>query len=261
MNPLVLYTAAQQPNLLATFDTFRQMLGEYIGYTSDESAWTSTEVSELDRRVQEIYRWILYPATIPGEKLSHVWDCMKQDATLTTVANQQAYTLPSDTSMIDGDFTYPSGTWCAPIRKTSPADIRKKAMLSSSTSYPVFYATRWKAQVAGLNQRQEVLFWPTPSAVWNLNYVKVVLPGPLSKSNPYPLGGPQMSQLMIEGIKAIGEAVKMGRRGDQWALFIDRLEAAIRMDRTTSQDVTVGPMVDPTYTTRSWQNDRVINFV
>lgn len=233
---------SQPPSLIAGYDDGRQEMASYLGYGSDESLWTTGELAELDRRVQEAYRWVLYPATIPGERVSHVWSHLRQVTTLSTVAAQQAYELPAVVGSVEGAFTYPASTGYSPIRQTSEQDVRSRQSTGLQTGHPILYAIRWLVQTPGLNQRQEVLFWPIPDGVYVLTYSRAIVPERLSKTNPYPLGGPRQSQLFIEACKAIGEAAKDGARGDQWTLFMDRLMEAVTMDRGTMTEPTVGTL-------------------
>ena len=82
----------------------------------------------------------------------------------------------------------------------------------------------------------------TPDTAYNLGYEYAVLTNKLSKRNPYPLGGPRITQLMTEACKAVGEAKKNGKRGDQWNIFREQLTDAIAMDASTLTDRTVGVM-------------------
>lgn len=113
---------------------------------------------------------------------------------------------------------------------------------SSRSGRPECFTRRWAAQVAGSNQRQEILLYPTPDDTYTLYYTYAVLTGPLSQTNPYPLGGPRTSQLMMEAVRAIGENKKNGARGDQWATFISQMQSAIQLDKGTNTTRSLGLM-------------------
>lgn len=232
----------QPPDLIEGYDDFLLLCSEYIGYGSDPDLWTTQQRAELDRRVQEAYRYVMYPATIPGDRVSHVWTFLQQVTTLTTVADDYDYTMPADFGSMRGKFTYAEGSGYGAVAPTSEQIIREARAFATVTGRPRASALRWRAQTAGLNQRQEVLLHPTPDAAYVLTYPYAVLVSKLSKINPYPLGGPRMSQLVVEAVKAVGEAVKNGARGDQWGVFREEMLSAVAMDRGTNVAPTVGMM-------------------
>ena len=235
--------STQPPSLAAGYNEFRLAAGYHSGYGSDESEWTTAQAAELDRDVQEAYGWCLYPQTIPGERVPHSWTWLEQTTTLTTVASQYNYTLPADFGSLCGQYLYwPSGSAYAPPYRTNDSDILFKRQFSSATGRPECFALRWLAQTSGLNQRQELIFWRTPDAAYVFTYRYAILTGKLSKTNPYPLGGPRMAQLMREACKAIGETKRNGARGDQWGVFMASLLSAIQLDKGTNTTPTVGMM-------------------
>lgn len=240
---IILYILGDQPpDLIEGYNDFLLLASEYLGYGNDPTLWTTEQRAELDRRVQEAYRYVCYPSTIPGERVSHVWTWLQQVTTLTTIASDYDYTMPSDFGSIQGRFTYASGTGYGPVAPTSEEIIRQLRAYESRTGRPEVFALRWRAQTSGMNQRQEVLFHPTPDGAYVLTYSYAVLVKRLTVKNPYPLGGPRISQLMVEAVKATGEAVKDGIRGAQWALFREELVSAVAMDRGTNVAPTVGKM-------------------
>lgn len=247
MTPLPIYLASQQPNLLVGFGEFLVEMASTVGYGVDPTLWSTAQAAELDRAVQESYRYVLYPSKIPGGAMPHTWSCLRQITTLTTVSGTVSYTLPADFGSLHGRFlTYPADTGFTPIMPTSAQKIRAMRQQSSQTGQPWLYALQWSAQTTGLSQRQSIMFYPTPDDAYVLTYEYAVLIGKLSYTNPYPLGGPRMSQLMIEACKAVGETKKNGFRGDQWGIFREALADAIALDASTNTERTVGMMIEPT---------------
>lgn len=241
MIPIPLYTAAYQPNLLASFTDFKREIAGYVGYGMDSSEWTGDQSAELNRDVQEAYRWILYPDPLPDERTPHVWTFLEQTTTVVTTDGTYNYTLPADFgSFIGQHMTWGVGVGYDQPCRTNDGEILRRRQYGSDEGRPLMFALRWSAQVAGSNQRQELLFWPTPDDTYTLTYKYAVLIGPLSETNPYPLGGPRVSQLMMEACRAIGERKKNGIRGDQWSVFQQQLNSAIRMDKATNTSPRLG---------------------
>lgn len=243
MIPLPTYVQTPLPNLGAGYFEFRRAVAFHCGYGTDSTLWTSDQRSELDDDVNETYGWCLRPPTIPGEGLTHKWSWTEQTTTLVTVADDFDYTLPLSFGSMVGEYLYWGvGVSYAPVYRTNDSAIEHKRQSSTTTGRPQCFAIRWKAQNRGVQQRQEIIFWPTPDAVYTLTYKYHILAGRLGKRNPFPLGGPRMGQLMREGCKAIGENKKNGRKGDQWDTFMTMLRSEIDLDASTNTQTTVGRM-------------------
>lgn len=243
MVPLAVYISRHQPNLLAGWSDFRSELARYLGYGGDSTQWTDDEKEEMNRDIQEAYRWILYPHSVLGDRTSHVWSFLEVNATLSLSSGDYDYTLPADFGSFVGQHMFWSAgeSYERPYR-TNETTIISRRMFSNLSARPECFAIRWRSQVARHSQRQEVIFYPTPDTSYTLLYKYAVMVGPLSKTNPYPVGGPRVSQLLMEAVKAIGEAKKNGARGDQWGIFETSLQAAIMLDRGTNTETTVGMM-------------------
>lgn len=243
MIPLPAYLAQQTTNLVAGYTDFMLELAAFLGYGVEPGEWTSSQRAEMARDIQEAYRWCLYPKTIPNDKIPHVWSFLEQTTTLTTAADDYDYTLPADFGSFVGQYMFwPEGSGYDPPYRTNESDILFRRQHRSTTGRPQMFAIRWKSRTSGLSQRQEVLLFPEPDDAYTLTYTYAVLTGKLSTTNPYPLGGPRMAQLVMEACKAIGEAKKNGQRGDQWAIFLESLMSAIQMDSGTNTPRTVGVM-------------------
>ena len=243
MIPLPAYIAHLQPNLGAGYTDFRYAIAFYIGHGSEPDLWTMDQKAELHRDIQEAYRELLYPPTMPGEMTPHVWSFLQPWTTLTTTEDDYDQTLPADFGSFVGQYMlWPEGQGYSPPYRTNPTNIMALRQHRSTSGRPQCFAIHSRAQTSGLQQRQEVLWYPTPDDEYVLNYPYAVLTGKLSRTNPYPLGGPRMAQLMIEACKAVGEAKRDGVRGDQWGRFLANLHSAIRMDKATNTSPTVGQM-------------------
>lgn len=233
----ILFNLAEQPpSLIAGYEDFVRECAIAANYGSDESQYTTEEIRWLDESVQEAYRYI---------QRASLWSWKRSTTTLTTVASDNDYTLPADVGSVQGDITYAANEGFTHIKRTSPLDIRKRLQQSSQTAQPWLYTVRWRAQTSGSNQRQEMLLYPTPDDAYVLTYEYAVIIGKLSATNPYPLGGPAISQLMIEMCRAVGEAKKNGGRGPQWDLADMAMAVAIGEDNSTLTERTVGMMGDP----------------
>lgn len=243
MSIVLLILPTQPPDLIAGYSTFQLELAAYLGYGTDSSQWSEAETAELDRAIDEAYRYVLYPSKIPGGGMAHVWSWLRRVTTLTTVNGTATYTLPSDFGSMHSKYlTYAPTTGAAPVQRTSAHQIREWNQWQSYSGYPCYFAIEWLTPTGGDVQRQQIELYPTPNSAWVLYYEYAVLTNKLSRTRPYPLGGPRISQLMIEACKAVGEAKKNGVRGESWAIFRESLADAIAMDAATLTERTVGRM-------------------
>lgn len=234
MVPLPVYLAHYVPNLLSGWSDFRRETALFAGWTTDPDNWTTDQTAEVNRNVQEAYRHILG---------AHQWTCLEQTTTLSLVASDYDYTLPNDFGSLVGQYMiWGSGQSYDPVFLVGQQDILMERSQSTRTGRPEKFAIRWAAQVAGASQRREAIFWPTPDTTYTLTYQYAVLTGYLSETNPYPVGGPRMTQLMFEACRAYGETIKNGARGDQWNVYMQELQAAVQMDKHTNTERTVGMM-------------------
>ena len=243
MIPFPIYLTSIQANLQVGFTDFKREVALFVNWGADSSLWTGDQDAELERDVQEAYRWCLYPQRLPDERTPHTWTFLEQTTTLDTTSGTYNYTQPVDFGSFIGQYMfYPAESGYGPLCRTDDGTILHKRSYAIATGRPTHFALRWLAQTSGSGQRQEVILWPTPDASYTLTYRYAVQTGPISESNPYPLGGPRMGQLMIEACKAVGEMKKNGTRGDQWNLFIAQMQSTISLDKATNTPTTVGMM-------------------
>ena len=65
-----------------------------------------------------------------------------------------------------------------------------------------------------------------------LSYRKLILLNKLSQTNPYPLGGMQHGETILESCLSIAEQrLNDGQKGQHWQQFMTRLAASISYDR------------------------------
>lgn len=238
----ILFALDTQPVSSVGYSDYMARMSEYLGYGYDSSLWTTAQTNELDRRVDEAKNYVLYPSSIPGERIGHTWSCMEQLGTVTTEADEYEYSLPGNYGSPAGGMTFEAGSGYGEISQTSEKILREARSMSDRTGRPEMFAIRWGTQGNGLSQFRKLQLYPTPDGEYVMTYPYVIVVRKLSSANPYMPGGPRIEQLMIEACKAVGEAAKNGARGDQWSIFMDRLYAAIQLDKGTNSEPSVGFM-------------------
>lgn len=136
-----------------------------------------------------------------------------------------AYDLPDNFGRLVGGFHYEPVTYRRPISIISAGRIEDYLARINTTGTPHEAAVRYKSSDGTTGQRQEVLFFPIPSADWRLQYEYEAYSGALSDTFPYPLGGMQLAELYTESCLAIAETRindEIGQHQQQFqALIVD----------------------------------------
>jgi len=144
------------------------------------------------------------------------------------------YDLPDDFGAIESNFTFETDAagW-APrngIAITGEGTLRNKRQFSVANSCPSLAALRCKAATGTTGQRFAVMFWPIPDAAYTLSYRYTAIPGKLTATLPYPLGGALHSETILASCMAAAELKVLGEKGMLWATFIERLAASTSLD-------------------------------
>jgi hypothetical protein len=137
------------------------------------------------------------------------------DDTSVTVAAGTSYSLtrPSYELPIgfdgnfDGNLNYKTGNnslW-GPIKFVSPANIRTLKQNYNGADRPLFAAVQPTTNDATEGTRWQIVFHPTPNAVWTLHGRYKVRPEMIDNSDLYPLGGTAMSEVFMESCLAVAE--------------------------------------------------------
>lgn len=158
-----------------------------------------------------------------------------------TVSFETSYATSPPVASID------AGARRIPIVPES--QLRQIAIAEPATGPPLYAAIRPLATDGTFAQRWEVVFYPTPSDAATLAYRYSVSPNPISKDAPYPLGGRQYAELLLQSCLAVAEQREKGVEGVATGRFIERLAAAVNHDVQTAAMTEDGawPIVgDPT---------------
>jgi hypothetical protein len=113
----------------------------------------------------------------------------------------------------------------------SEARIRELLQRSTSVGRPQFAAIRQSGSTGSAGQRQDVLWWPIPDAIYVLTYRYEAYAGKLTSGLPWPLGGMRHSEVILESCLAIAEQRANDERGIHTEAFMRLLPAAIAQDR------------------------------
>ena len=223
--------------LTATTATFSpEMVGQTIVFTASGNEYTITAYTS---------------STIVTVNSTAAAD----SSTAFTITTDGNCLLPDDFGSFIGQFmAWPAGSPYSPPYKVDPMTILQLRAQSNMSNRPQMFALRWRSQSSGANQKQELVFYPLPDADYVFTYQYAILVNKLSTTNPYPLGGARISQLMMEACKALAAKTVDGYRSDQWESFRSSLKDAIEKDKADATPPTVGFMRGTDY--RSFVSSR-----
>ena len=154
------------------------------------------------------------------------------DAGTTYTLAQYLYDLPADFNGFDGGLTYKreQSSLYGPVELVSDGMLRRYRQGWAGNDRPRRVAIRPKTFVGAVGQRWQAAFHPTPSEAWDLQYRYKVQPTTLSDAYPFPLGGPEVGELILESCLAVAEQRYRDEHGIHTQAFLAKLAAAVAND-------------------------------
>lgn len=223
-----------ESTLSITFDDLKAEVGAFLGYGTASGSWSAAQLAEIERYVQAGVRQFYYPPAVNGVEAAYEWSFLKPTTTLDTTASDGVQNLPDGFGRVLGDFHFEPDVSNAPVLVVSEARIQALLQSSDDVGRPQYAAVRFKSSNGTYGQRQEVVWWPIPDAVYTLTFRYEAFAGKLTVAAPYPLGGMKYSDLITESCLAIAEQRANDERGLHTERFMGMLAAAIAQDRKNS---------------------------
>ncbi len=156
------------------------------------------------------------------------------------------YDLPADFNGFEGSMHYrreQASLWPS-VELTSDTAIRSRRQHWAGVDRPRYVAYRPKSFVAAVGQRWQAAFHPTPNGAYDLLYRYKVQPTTLSDSHPFPLGGPEVGEVILESCLAVAEQRYRDEQGIHTEAFLAKLRAAIVNDAMSHSPDTLGYNAD-----------------
>lgn len=144
---------------------------------------------------------------------------------------EQDYDLPDNFGAMESPLTYAMNEAQWPLQEVSEAQIRIKRQSGANNGRPQYFAVRPKTTDGTVGQRFEIMFWPTPDAVYNFSYRYMILASTLSSGFPYPYGGAALAECVMASCLAAAEAMELDiPQGPNYAKFMGLLAAGVNHD-------------------------------
>ena len=230
-----------ESTLSLQYTDFFRGVGNFLGHGWYTSTYSTQENAQVEVIVQTGYRRFLFPEPLAGESGSHVWSFLSPLSTLDTAEDDIDYDLPDTFGGLIGDqITINESGLYQPIPVRGEGQVRAAHRASSLTGRPQYAAVRPKSSTGSTGQRFELLVYPTPDGVYTMEYRFNVLTGKLTVSLPYPLGGAEHGDTIMESCLSVAEQIKNNERGLHTLAFKERLAASVSYDRRMFSPPTLG---------------------
>ena len=171
------------PSLLTSRGQILKRIGIHIGAGPNARVWTASQNAKIKEIFKEGMRLACNPPPIPGMKYPHQWGWLTPLATITTAADVFAYDLPADFAYIDGPMTLAPSDYMLypPVEIIGEFQVRNLLQESQASSRPTKAAVRVKAPLDDNDPtRYELILWPLPDGVYQLQYRYRINPEVLS---------------------------------------------------------------------------------
>ena len=235
----VYLVVADSPSTIAgtvSFFTARTRIADFLGWQRSSSKWDGTDIDRLDEIINAGYQQFIYPPPLEGETVSHEWSFLKPTGTFDTVGSTYLYDMPSTFGAMVGDLAYDEDEdECRIIKQTTPGSIDRNRAVSDYEGRPYLFALRPKSVAMSSAQVTELLLYPTPDAAYGILYHYDAIPGTLSETNSYMLGGQPHFETILQSCRDVAATrYKDDPMGREHALYLERLRASVEADRRLS---------------------------
>jgi len=142
------------------------------------------------------------------------------------------YELPANFGLIVGNPTYHYSDIPYEMQVVNEGQMRSGDWPGLS-GRPLLCAVRARLFEGGTGQRYELIVWPRPDATYILTYRFNVQLNKLSVANPYPLGGPQHSETILQSCLDVAERSRAGNMGVEQGTWMKKLATSVELDLKT----------------------------
>ena len=198
-------------------------VGRFLGYGADNANWTTDERTEVDDAIKSGLRRF-YGA--------HKWSFLRPVTTISTVVGTADYALPDGFASIVGPLSFAAGSEAAWTIELVPDLSVRKLRYNPRSGKPEVASVTPLVSDGVTGQRKQLSLYPTPDAVYVLSYAMQLLPDALSATNPYPLGGEQFAEVIVEACLAAAESTMDDNQQVHAERYATELALAIGVDNT-----------------------------
>jgi hypothetical protein len=152
---------------------------------------------------------------------------------------QWEYDLPSGFAhFLDPQLSFsPDNQRWYPLDLAGPGYIHQRRQTSfmdyASDEQPFLAAVNPRTRNQATGQRFELIIWPSPASALTIKGPYFLNPFAITVDDPYPLGGEQHAETLLEAVLAAAEIHMNDERTIHRETFKERLWASVALDRRT----------------------------
>ncbi len=230
------------------YDQLQRAVGRMLGIGRDPGLWQPNERRDAADIIRSGLRRFYWPPPLPVPEHHKAspgwsWSFLKVNASLSLVSSSYSYVLPEDFGeLLDGGFTFSTNEQAVAI--VSDDQIGQLQSRSAATGPPKYASIR-TLDDGGMTRLQAV-FYPTPDQAYTVSYRYSITPNDLSPLSPYPLGGVQHAETIIEACLSACEKFLEDTEGVHEKRFLECLARSVQADMSLSQptETDVWPLED-----------------
>ena len=234
-----------ESTLLKSMTDIKTEVADYCRFGRSSSVWSTDQAARLTSYLTSGLHQFYFPPILPGESVSHPWSFLKPYTTLTTVADTYLYDMPDNFAFIEGLMVHDAAMLYRELKQVSPEKLLAMRAMADISQVPQLFAIRPKSAGGVVSTKYEMLMYPTPDAAYLLNYQYALIPDALSAEAPYPLGGPQHAETILESCLAIAEQRIDDKIDIHQSLFMQKLQASVAIDRRVGASQWLGRNRNP----------------
>lgn len=234
-----------------------RMIGRHIGIGPNPAAWSHQQTQLTAEILRRTLRRVYNPPPLPKENYPHDWSFLRPLASLMTVGGQFTYDLPADFAQLYGPMTHATlgSTLYPAIMFVGEVQIRQLLQRQEATARPDRAAIRTKSIDRANGTRYELLLWPVPDAIYQLDYRYRINPDsinliPTSETEIEIHGGDRYSEMFLEAAMLSADGMMGVKRSPHEERFIRSVISAVGSDRMTNAPDSLGYNGDPSQVRR-----------
>jgi hypothetical protein len=220
-----------------TFGDAYTAVSEYLGLGSGPSG---TDLTKVKAVVNRAYLNFLFPVdSRTGQK--HYWSFLRRMYTLVTHSSQWRAVMPPDFSSMASRPHFALSKAYMELTQVPVDVVLENRVFGNFTSFPAQFAIAPVTYDVESGTRFEMLLWPTPNTSHEITFMYNTVPEALTTSTEYFVGGPEASEVILEGALAIAEQKEEDIVGIHTQLYAEKLQRLVAND-VSQIPSTVGPI-------------------
>lgn len=224
------YAPEDGETLALGYSDFFEGVARFLGY--DPSALTEDQRAEVDMCVQSGVRNFYWPPVATSRE----WDFLKLDGMLSVAEGIDSYLLPDGMGHIQGQISFSPAEHMRGIVVVPFGEIEMMRR-RPATGAPRFAAVVASNSFGAKGQLKRIHFYPCPDKAYALSFRATADSGRLGEARPFPLGGHEFSELVMESCLAVAEQRINDEHGIHTQNFNTLIAAAIDRDGRSGAQV------------------------